>query len=156
MRDLSNHTTAQNEEPVLVKKPRQLTILGWFFLLVSIFHFLKFIQTIRNIDLLRSLPLAVSPFYLAADGLGWGLTGLILAWGVSKGQSWSSPAAIVLSLLYSLFFWADRIWIAEPESLALRWPVNLVLTIIGLGAVLSILNRKSSRDFFRKNPAKIP
>ena len=75
MTKLSNNNAIQTEEPITAKRPRQLTVLGWFFLLVSIFHFLKFIQAISNIALLRSLPLAVSPFYLAADGLVWGLTG---------------------------------------------------------------------------------
>jgi len=61
-----------------------------------------------------------------------------------------------MSLLYSFVFWIDRIWIAEPEGLAQRWPINLLLTILGLGMILLIVNRKSSRDYFQENPAKIP
>ncbi|MCD6424209.1 MAG: hypothetical protein J7L35_01780 [Anaerolineales bacterium] len=156
MTELSNNNAIQIEEVSTIKRPRLLTGLGWFFLLVSIFHFLKFTQTIRNIELLQSLPMAISPLYLAGDGLIWGLSGMVLAWGLWKGKRWSSPAAIILSLFYSLAFWADRIWIAEPESLALRWPVNLVLTISVFGLIVLVLTHKTSRAYFRKNPAKIP
>ena len=156
MTELSKNNAAKTKGTITVKRPRQITILGWFFFLVSIFHFLKFIQVIWNIDLLRSLPVAVSPLYLAADGLVWGLAGLVLSRGMWKGKRWSRPAAMLLSFLYSLVFWADKIWIAEPEGLAQRWPVNLILTIIGFGMISLILSRKSSHDYFRKNPAKIP
>ena len=156
MAKLSNKNATQTVDHVTAKRPRQITALGWLFLLVGIFHFLKFIQVVRNIDLLWSLPLAVSPRYLAADGIVWGIIGLILTWGVWKGKNWSGSAAMILSILYNLAFWADRIWIAQPEGLAQRWLVNLFLTVIGLGSIYLILNHKTSRAFFGKNPAKIP
>ncbi len=131
-------------------------MLSILYIIISLFHLLKFIQVIIQWSILIKLPLSISPIYLAGDGLIWGSAGLILAGGLWAGKSWSSPAVMILSFLYSLVFWADRIWIAEPEGLAQRWPINLILTIIGLGMILLVLSRKSSRDYFRKNPAKIP
>jgi len=137
-------------------RPTGIRILSYLFLFVGLFHFLKFSLVILSWSTLGRLPLTVHPFYLAADGLMWCGFGLIIAWGLWTGKRWSSIAAIVISSLFGLIFWVDKIWIAEPEGLMQRWPVNLILTITGLGMILIILSRKSSRGFLLKNPAKIP
>jgi hypothetical protein len=137
-------------------RPTGIKVLSIIYFLISLFYLLKFSQVLLQWSRLEKLSLTISPFYLAADSTVWCVSGLILVWGLWAGKSWTRPAVLILSLLYSLVFWADRIWIAEPEGLAQRWPVNLVLTITGLGFIILILNRKSSRDYFQKNPAKIP
>ncbi len=133
-----------------------ITALSWGVLLMSAAHFFKFIQVLLSIHTLRLLPMTISPAYLAGNGLFWGISGIFLSWGFWKGKSWSRSAGILFSIGYSLAFWIDLIWIAEPEGLAQRWPVNLILTIISLGTILLVLSRKSTRDYFSENPAKIP
>ena len=137
-------------------RPLGITVLSILYFLISLFYLLKFCQVLLQWSSLENLPLTISPIYLASDSMVWFVLGIILAWGLWTGKKWSSPAALTISFLYSLVFWADRIWIAEPEGLAQRWPVNLFLTIIGFGMISLILSRKSSHDYFRKNPAKIP
>jgi hypothetical protein len=137
-------------------RPPGIKFLSILYLLIGLFYLLKLSQVLFNWSMLGELPLTITPAYLAADSLVWCVAGIILAWTLWKGKSWSSSTVLVLSFLYSLVFWIDRIWIAEPEGLAQRWPVNLFLTIIGLGMILLILRRKSSQDYFQKNPAKIP
>lgn len=137
-------------------RPSGIMVLSILCFLISLFYLLKFCQVLLQWSSLENLPLTISPFYLAGDSLVWCISGIILAWGLWTGKKWSRPAAMILSFLYSLVFWADKIWIAEPEGLAPRWPINLLLTIIGLGLTMLILNMKSSRGFFQKNPAKIP
>jgi hypothetical protein len=136
-------------------RPWQITLLSWVYLLISGFHLLRFVLVLGKIDLLRRLALEISPLYLAVDGLIWGLAGLILALGLRQGKSWSPRAVVVLSLVYTLAFWVDRIWIAEPGSFSVRWPINLFLTIISLGLMMLTLVQKSSQEFFLTNPAKI-
>ena len=156
MSGLSKQTAITRGNPSTISRPRQITILCWVYLLISIFHFLKLGQVLFHWSRLEKLPLTISPLYLAADSLVWCVSAIALAWGLWVGRSWARPAAFILSLFYSLVFWADRIWIAEPEGLAQRWPINLLLTIIGLGMILLVLSLKSTRDYFLENPAKIP
>jgi hypothetical protein len=145
------HNTSQEQ-----KRPTGITILSILYFLVSLFHLLKFSQVILRWNILQKLPLAVSPFYLAGDGLVWFISGIVLTAGLWKGKSWASPAAMTISVIYGLVFWIDRIWIAQPEGLAQRWMVNLVFTILGLGSIYLTLNHHKNLLYFSKNPAKIP
>jgi len=142
--------------PTQNNRPALITLLSILFALVSLFSLLKFSQALLQWSSLKNLPLSISPAYLAIDGLVWWATGLILSLALWRGKSWSRPAVMILSMVYSLEFWVDKIWIAEPEGLAQRWPINLILTIMGLCMILLILSLKSSRGFLQKNPAKIP
>ncbi len=140
---------------ISLKRPRILTILSLIVCMVSLFHLFKFIQILINLQILQTLPVTVSPIYLAVIGLIWGVLGLFLTWSLWTGKPWSQRAGILLSLAYMIFFWIDLIWIAEPEVLQTRWLINLILTALGIPAVILILNLKSSRDYFSGNPAKI-
>ena len=138
------------------RRPTGIKVLSILLFLISLFYLLKLSQVLLHWSRLEKLPLTISPFYLAADSLVWCVSAIILAWGLWVGRSWARPTTLIMSILFSLVFWADRIWIAEPEGLAQRWPINLILTIMGLGMILLILSLKSSRGFLQKNPAKIP
>ena len=138
------------------KRPTGITLISVLFLLISLFHLLKFIQTLRQWDTLTDLPLTIPPIYLAVDGLVWWIAGMSLAIGLWLGKPLARPLAQVISILYTLMFWIDILWIAEAEVIAGRWPINLVLTAVGLGGILMILNHKTAQIYFRKNPATIP
>ena len=137
-----------------VHRPRNITVLSIFVLLISLFHLLKLSQVITQWEILSSLPITVSPFYLAADGFVWGISGLILSWGLWTGQTWAGKAILVLALLFAGAFWIDLIWVSEPEQLQTRWLINLVFTSLGLLAVFLSLNLTTSRIFFNGNPVK--
>jgi len=151
---MTEHRT--HPRPTSNNRPALITLLSILFALGSLFSFIKFSQTLLQWNNLKNLPLSISPAYLAIDGLVWWATGLVLSLALWRGKGWSRPAVMILSMVYSLVFWADKIWIAEPEGLAQRWPINLLLTIIGLGMIILVLNLKSTRDYFWENPAKIP
>jgi len=138
------------------KRPSGIKALTILYFLISLFYLLKLSQVLFQWSWLERLPLTISPYYLVVDSLVWITVGISLVWGFWKGKAWSRPAAMILSILYSLAFWIERIWIAEPEGLARRWPFNLFLTVVGIGLIFFVLNRKSSKEYFQKNPAKIP
>ena len=141
--------------PKSIKRPRILTILNLIVCMVSLFHLFKFIQILINLKILQTLPITVSPICLAVIGLIWGILGLFLTWSLWTGKPWSQLAGLFLSLTYMIFFWIDLIWIAEPEVLQTRLIINLILTALAIPVVIMILNLKSSRDYFSRNPAKI-
>ena len=141
--------------PHLLRRPRMVTVICLMFLLIGVSHLFKFIQVLLNLRILQSLPLTVSPVYLAVDGLVWGVSGLILSWSLWTGRPWAGKAGLVLALLFAAAFWIDLIWVSEPEQLQTRWLINLVFTALGLSAVFLSLNLTNSRIFFSGNPAKI-
>jgi hypothetical protein len=137
------------------QRPAVITSLAVVAALVSIFHLIKFLQVLRDWSVLAELSLLVPPIYLAADGLVWFITGGGLAWGLWKGRPWARLVGHIISLLYFLGFWIDRLWIANPDRLLRRWPVNLLISLASLALVLWSLNRPSSREYFQENPVKI-
>jgi len=148
----NEHTADKSQRQ---SRPRNITVLSIFVLLISLFHLLKLSQVITQWEMLSALPITVSPFYLAADGFVWGISGLILSWSLWTGQAWAAKTGLVLALLFTGAFWIDLIWISEAEQLQTRWLINLVFTILGLPAVFLSLNLTNSRVFFSGNPAKI-
>ena len=137
------------------KRPWVVTGLFVLVLLISLYHLFRFIQVLLNQQILEILSLKVSPIYLGADGLIWGIVGLILAWGLWNGYYWAWKAGLVLPLCFAVLFWIDLIWLSAPDRLQSRWLINLVLTIFGLSAVFISLTLPSSRIFFSRNSAKI-
>ncbi len=129
-------------------RPRMITFLSILIFLISLFHLLKLSQAIIQWDILSTIPLTVSPLYLAADGLVWWVSGLILTWALWTGRSWTRKIGLSLALIFAAAFWIDLILITEPDILQTRWLINLVFTVLGLSAMFIILNTASSRDFF--------
>ncbi len=152
---MTNHKATPENVFRRRERPWILTGLSLVVLLISLFHLLKLSQVITQWEMLPALPITVSPFYLAADGFVWGISGLILSWSLWTGQAWAAKAGLVLSLLFAGAFWIDLIWISEAEQLQTRWLINLVFTVLGLPAVFLSLNLTNSRVFFSGNPAKI-
>ncbi|MFV1950225.1 MAG: hypothetical protein ACC633_09905 [Anaerolineales bacterium] len=137
------------------RRPGIITILSILIFLISLFYLVKFSQAIIQWEILASLPLTVSPLYLIGDGLVWSLIAGFLSWGLWSGKSWSPGLGIIISLAYAVVFWIDTIFLAEPGTTQYRWPINLVLSLVGLSAIFLILNLKQCRAYFNRNPAKI-
>jgi hypothetical protein len=138
------------------KRPWMVTSLSILLLLAAIFQLLKFSQALASWSTLESLPLSVSPLYLAGTGLLWGLAGLFFSWSLWTGKPWARISGLVLSLAFAGFFWIDRLWVAEPDLIRIRWPSDLAYTITALAGIWLILNQQASRAYFRKKVVKIP
>ena len=136
-------------------RPRTITIISILFFLFSLFNILKLIQVILQWKTLISLQLSIFPLYLAVSGFVWGISGLFITWSFWTGKSWARKPTLVIILLYTIKFWIDLIWIAEPTVLQTRWIINLILTVIGLPAVYLSLYSRSSQNYFNGNPATI-
>mgnify|MGYP001056377079 CR=1 FL=1 len=125
-------------------------------ILFSFFQILKLSRVIIRWDILSSLSLSIPPLLQAGEGLVWALSGLLLAWSTWKRKTWAPAGIQIASLIFTLLSWI-KLWLfATPDLLQNRWPVNLVLTVIGLGALLGTLNLRSTRSYFGINTAKIP
>lgn len=138
------------------KRPGGITVLSLIWALVSLFYLVKFSTAIWQWDTLKSLSLSVPPIYLALDGLVRGSSAGFLAWSLWAGKPWSRTAGAAISLALVAATWLDLIILAEPLTIQTRWPVNLVLTLVGLPGFWALLSQRSSQAYFRRNPVKIP
>jgi len=149
--------TKQPETPTLdrTRRPGAITFLAVLAGLISFFHLVKFGQVLLNWRVLLSLNPNAPLIYLAGDGLVWFAACGVLAWGLWTGRPWTRSTGQIISVLYFLGFWIDKLWIANPDKLLRRWPVYLLNSLVGLGLILWILTRPANREYFEKNPVKI-
>ena len=148
-----NNITPENKH--MRSRPKTITLISFMFLLFSLFNMLKLSQAIFQWKTLISFQISLSPLYLVVTGLVWSVFGLFVSWSLWTRKSWARKSTLVIVMFYTIIFWVDLIWIAEPTVLQTRWLVNLCLTIIGLPTVYLSLYSKLSQDYFRGNPAKI-
>jgi hypothetical protein len=133
---------------------------GIKFLMIGIasnclYQLYRLLQALSNWETLSILELTISPYLLVGESLVWVLIGGFLVWSVWKAKDWARPLSLVASSIFAIYSWIKQLWIYEPSVLQARWPVNLALTILGLGLFGVILNLKSSRAYFHENESKI-
>ena len=137
-------------------RPKMLALLAISIFLFSLYQLLRFSQIILHWKILAGLPLSVEPGSLAVYSLMWGGTGMLVSISLWLGKRWARIGCLAYGITYIVFSWINLLWIVEPSTLQDRWPVNLALTIIGLGVLVAILNLKSTRSYFGINAGKIP
>ena len=148
-----NNITPENKH--MRSRPKTITLISFMFFLFSLFNMLKLSQAIFQWKTLISFQISISPLYLVVTGLVWSVFGLFVSWSLWTRKSWGRKSTLVIVMFYTIIFWVDLIWIAEPTVLQTRWLVNLCLTIIGLPTVYLSLYSKLSQDYFRGNTVKI-
>jgi len=152
----NNHEPAHEDIAVPIKRPWALSILSILVLSIGCFHLFSITQIIKNSDVLQNISINVSLFYLIIKSSIWAIWGPFLAWSIWQGRNWSQISSIIFGSLYCLIFWVDRLWIAEPQISQTRLGINLIFSILGLLGIISIVSQKSSRQYFKGNPVKIP
>jgi hypothetical protein len=91
------------------RRPVTVTILAILVLLIAVTNFIRFWAAIQNWETLVAIAISPAPWYFALTGLFWGLLGCWLAWIVWQGHPGCKKAIAVLSGLYFLYFWLDRL-----------------------------------------------
>ena len=131
-------------------RPLSVTFLTWVVLIITALNWLRLIEVIHGWTFLQTLSPAPLMFYLAIIGLFWGLLGAILVWGLFLGRSWSTRLMKGAAICYALYYWLDRLWVANSSAISSRWPFALGLTIVLLSLTFWILSRPKSQQFFNQ------
>ena len=132
------------------KRPFIVTILIVVVLIFTTLNALRFFSSIDSWTFLNQSPVGVPIGYFAATGAFWALAGLPLAIGLFFGRHWSLRLAQVLVLLYAVYYWSDRLWIAEPNAIAVRVLFALGLTLFLIIYAFFVLSRPKVRAFLSK------
>jgi len=138
-----------NHHPSSLKRPLSVTLLTWVVLIITLLNWLRLIEVVRHFKFLQSLSPSPPTLYLAIMGLFWGMVGAVLIWGLFLGRSWSPRLMRNAAIFYVVWYWFDRLLIADPSAIASRWPFALSLTIVLLTLTFWILSRSKTKQFFK-------
>ena len=100
---------------------------------------------------LPDLPYAAPRGYLTARSGLWALWALAAAVGALLGRPWTRTLLLGGGVGLAIWYWADRILLAQSDFARLGLPVRAALTIALLAAGLWILSRPDVRRFFEEN-----
>lgn len=130
-------------------RPFRVTLLSVGVLTLTSLFLLRLVESVRQWQFLNSLP-GVSPIYLALTGLFWVLIGLPLFWGLWHGSARAARCAPGFTLAFALYYWFDKIFLANRATSLTNWPVIAMLTVIGLAYMFWALNAPMSRNYFAR------
>jgi hypothetical protein len=130
-------------------RPFRVTLLAMGVLTIASLNLLRLVEAVRQWKFLTSLT-GVSPLYLTLTGLIWASAGLPLFWGLLRGHARAARFTPGYALVFALYYWLDRIWIANRAITLTNWPVTAVLTAIGLAYTFWALRTRASRGYFVK------
>lgn len=128
------------------RRPKLVTLLSLGVLTLATIHWVRFALAFQ----LPALPLTVPNWYIPFTGAVWGATGLGIAIALFTGRKWAIAATFGWSVIYALWYWADRLLFVRGDYAQRTQPASLALTILGIGAVGLILRRRSVRQYFRE------
>jgi len=132
------------------KRPFVVTMLIVMVLIFTTLNALRVTSAIGTWTFLVESPVSVPISYFAATGSFWSLSGLLLSGGLFFGRRWSPRLAKILTSLYAVYYWSDRLWIAASNAIAVRWPFALGLTLIALIYTFLVLSCPKVKRFLSK------
>jgi hypothetical protein len=94
------------------QRPLSVTLVALIVLFITLLHLIRLFRAIYLWDFLADLP-GISPLYLILTGLIWSLIGLPLGWWIWRGHPRSLKITRIVALAYTMYYWLDRILVAE-------------------------------------------
>jgi len=141
--------TSENTPPSHRSRPLGVTLLAVGVLIIASLHLLRLAEAVRQWEFLSGLT-GVSPLYQALTGLIWAVAGLPLFWGLWRGHARAARFAPGYLLVFALYYWLDRIYIANPEVSLANWPVTAALSLIGLAFMFLVLRTRASKEYLKR------
>jgi hypothetical protein len=128
------------------RRPLSVTLLALGVLTLAGINLLRFVVSLQQWDFLDSL-LLVHPLYIAVTGIVWALAGLTMTYGLWFGKGWAVRGTQAITLLYSLYYWLDRLLFATSSG-GYNWIFTLGVNILMVLLVFWILSNRKARAFF--------
>jgi hypothetical protein len=131
-------------------RPFIVTVLIVVVLFFTSLNAFRFVTAIRSWDFLTTLLPVSTLFYLLITGFVWGILGIILAVGLFARRKWSSPFARIAGVSYAIYYWLDRLFIAEKSSVVYRMQFALGLTLALLIYILLVFRASATKRYLAK------
>lgn len=136
-----------------LRRPSRVTLVAWLVLTIASVHLIRFIQAILQWDFQVEVA-AVSPLYLVSTGVIWVVVAFPLGWGLLYGKTWSARVVFYTALVYTLYYWLDRIFVAQDILVASRSspvPFMIGFNFIILAFMVWALRSKKGMAYFRRD-----
>ena len=131
-----------------IKRSFLLKLLVLAFLLLSLMGWLRLEQALQYWDLLKELGIRPGPFYIAFGGVVWGAAGLVNALLLWLRWVYAPLLAYATALFCTLWYWIDRLFLAQNDLANLNWPFALAVNLILLIFVFLVLALPRQKRFF--------
>jgi hypothetical protein len=126
--------------------PRSVTILLFFVLSITVWDGIRAWTALTNWEIISRFH--ANPFYIFATGSIWFILGTLLLLLIFKGSRHTLLFGLILSILYALWYWFDRILVQVVPAPNL--PFSITVTAITLIIFNIILFWPSARAFFKE------
>jgi hypothetical protein len=143
------------EKPSYIKprRPLSVSLLAWMVFIVTILNIFRLGLALYNWEFLTELlssavTFPIFPAYLVATGLFWGVIGLPLAWSIWRGKKWAPCLFLAELLAYSVYYWADRVFLPGYPQRNSDWTFAVGLNLLILVLSSWIMTRQKTKDFF--------
>ena len=132
-----------------------LKLLILAFMLLSLMGWLRLEQALQYWTFLKELGISPGPFYIAFGGALWGTAGLASALALWLRQPYAPLLAGGTAVFCTLWYWADRLFLAQNSLVNLNWPFALIINLGLLFFVFLVLALPRQKSFFNtKNPSR--
>lgn len=121
-----------------------VTLLGLGVLTLAAVFLIRLATGLRP----SSFPNTIPGWYLPLTGAVWGMGGVMLAYGILTGKPWAPSRARVGALVFTAWYWADRLLLAKSDYAALSRPADAAVNLMALAILIWGLHREDSRDYF--------
>jgi len=133
---------------LLDKRPKAVTRLGTFVLILTSWHVYKLVVIAQNWELLEQFGFRLSPIYLAAEALVWTLTGSFLTWNL-LARSKHYPKRLKLAVvLYVIARISKEGFLINLGISSANFKFEIALIIIIAFLVLWSANRRGTLLYF--------
>lgn len=126
--------------------PLSVTIVALFVLFITVWNGIRTWVAIADWNLI--LRYGGNPVYVAASGLLWCIAGLFLFWSLTSRRDRAWHAALLLSALYLIWYWVDRLFLQVSPSNNI--PFSVAASIVIFGVFIGFLFWPSSRAIFTR------
>ena len=129
------------------RRPFSVTLFAWGVLIIVGWNLTRLGMAVAQWRFLMDLPHA--PWlYQAFTGLIWAAFGVPLSWGLWHGHSWVVRFAPRFVVIYGLYYWLDRLWVANGTVTARNWPLPVAASLLFLAFTFWVMKRQKNRKFF--------
>ena len=133
---------------MIFKRPWPLFLLVVGLVFFVGFQLIRLGQAVTLWTFLSSLPANVSPLYLAATGLGWGVFAVLAARQLWGGFPKARRLTSIFVVTYALYYWFEQLILMENPLRSTRWVFNGGVTVFLLLLVFSNLYYPSVSVYF--------
>ena len=134
-----------------VPRPLSVTILVVVVLIFTSLNALRWITAYEYRAFFEDSSLELPIPYIVVSGVFWTIIGIPLAVGLFFGKKWSFNFVRFYLILYGIYYWIDRLFVAEPQAIASRWQFALTVSVAILIFSFWILSTQKVKIFLKQS-----